>query len=691
MTNSQSRQLWQHGVGLICVLLALVISAGAFCAVPTSDEPGTDRLDHMLTPRARIHLGIGQANTERLTRRSVSGSLSTTLPTHWRGIVEYLFPSDGLVRKGDPIARIYDPEILSDLARARSLMSIFDVSPLTIAAARRSSLLEAEPVVAPEPPAPTIARAPATPAASAAIDVPDFDFEANAARQGELRSQAELTARMLTDAVSARDAANAEVEDATRDIAERERLFEDGALAEGALAAPSDRLNAARATASAAETQLEELQAGYGRIARQIRELEGAAEQAHMEIDAARATARIARQPAPEPVEAPPLQETPAENRAPVPPGTGARMPREVRDLAAPRYQEITAPGHAMISDVISPEGTLVDVDEELLRLSNIQLARLTARVSHDALPQFRQGRAVTLSFEDYPSVAFEGWVASADGVPGADEADVNLLVVCEPGAGINDAYLALQWMVLEAGVDATSDPQSLSPVTEPAPVSPATRLLRRIFPLLGPEEQFVEMASGPEVARKDLYEGRLRLQPMPRISDDDTAEPAVDDRLAALDEWRRSYLDGMVTTVLSDGSAITFPAEGEVSTAVRRMLTGRVSHGRNLCARTMREALGWGLGDAHSWAYRLPHRGYVPRADGGVRPGDILVWPFSYGPGRSEHIGIAVRQGRKLVLLSNLSGCLGTSEIPGGYIAFHQPEAEKRAAVQSSDAGADS
>jgi hypothetical protein len=129
-----------------------------------------------------------------------------------------------------------------------------------------------------------------------------------------------------------------------------------------------------------------------------------------------------------------------------------------------------------------------------------------------------------------------------------------------------------------------------------------------------------------------------------------------------------------MTTTMLDDGPCISYPAEGDVSDAVRMMLEGEVSHRPNLCALTMREALGWGLGDAHQWATRLPRVGYVPREDGLPRPGDILVWPFTYGPDRSQHIGFAVRQGRKLMLLSNLSGRLGTTEILDGYIAFYKP-----------------
>jgi len=70
----------------------------------------------------------------------------------------------------------------------------------------------------------------------------------------------------------------------------------------------------------------------------------------------------------------------------------------------------------------------------------------------------------------------------------------------------------------------------------------------------------------------------------------------------------------------------------------------------------------------------RLPERGYKPRIDGLARPGDILVWPFTYGPRRSQHIGVAVSQGGKLMLLSNLGGTLGTTELLGAYVAFYRP-----------------
>ncbi|MFP4250072.1 MAG: CHAP domain-containing protein [Armatimonadota bacterium] len=90
-----------------------------------------------------------------------------------------------------------------------------------------------------------------------------------------------------------------------------------------------------------------------------------------------------------------------------------------------------------------------------------------------------------------------------------------------------------------------------------------------------------------------------------------------------------------------------------------------------NRCAGTMREALGWGLGDAHDWT-GLPSRGYQQRPAGsGAQPGDIVVWPFTYGSRNSQHIGIAVGTDAGVRLLSNLSGSLGLSRMVSGYRAY--------------------
>lgn len=116
--------------------------------------------------------------------------------------------------------------------------------------------------------------------------------------------------------------------------------------------------------------------------------------------------------------------------------------------------------------------------------------------------------------------------------------------------------------------------------------------------------------------------------------------------------------------------ATIGFPPDAPTADAIRRIASGRVSSVAHYCARTMREALGWGLGDAHEWM-ALPDRGYTPRPKDAVRPGDIVVWPFTYGRNNSQHIGIAVDTNRGLRLLSNLEGTIRLTRILGGYQAF--------------------
>jgi hypothetical protein len=144
--------------------------------------------------------------------------------------------------------------------------------------------------------------------------------------------------------------------------------------------------------------------------------------------------------------------------------------------------------------------------------------------------------------------------------------------------------------------------------------------------------------------------------------------------RIQRLKQWRKSFTEGMTTTMFGEQLVLTYPASGEIKRAVEKMGTARVTHVKNRCARTIREALGWGLGDAADWADGLPRKGYQLRQDGLARPGDILVWPFTYGSRATQHIGVAVLQGGKRMMLSNLAGRLGTSEIMPGYLAYHKP-----------------
>jgi hypothetical protein len=118
-------------------------------------------------------------------------------------------------------------------------------------------------------------------------------------------------------------------------------------------------------------------------------------------------------------------------------------------------------------------------------------------------------------------------------------------------------------------------------------------------------------------------------------------------------------------------GETLVFPAEADTADAIRRMATGRVSALPAYCARTLREALGWGLGDAAQWV-ALPTRGYRERLGTPPAPGDILVWPFTFAKHGGQHVGIAVgTPSGQIRLLSNLGGRIAVSIVPPGFRAF--------------------
>lgn len=680
------------------------IGAATVTTPPVITAPGAtvaedELLEHTLTPQAEIRLGQGKADTTLLMRRSAGRSLLYTIHSAWRGIVEYLFPPFGLFHRADVIARVYDPELLSDLERARELMATADVSPLTIAVARRRLEEQSRPVPTAPAQAPAAQPEPALPVttapAPAAVPPPpeiDFDFAANERQQAQLREEATLAAQVVSNAM----ATAREIEDALtvarEELKQRRELLDKGVMTAEAVAPAEKRVAEATAAWEAAQGELLEARQGYERLAERIARLEKEAAAAHHALQQTRAArARAAASRASATPAATSSGRRASESAAPAAPtvdlreaeaaedvNRGGRFPmaREVTELAAPRWEEVTAPAAGMVSEVLAPEGTLVEAGDELLRVANLQLARLTAEVTAADLPEFRIGRAVTVTFADYPEAVFEGWVAAVAPGAGAGEARVELLVVCDSGPFADDPYLALRWMTLQAGVGADKVPSSaLEPVREPAPSADLQLRLLDMFPTIGPRDHYAERVTKPEVPSRERYTGRLRLTALPRFAEDAAADPKRARSLAALETWRASYIEGMTTTILSDGTVLSYPARGEINTAVRAMLEGRVENIPNRCAATMRTALGWGLGDAHRWAERLPHMGYIEREDGLPRPGDILVWPFTYGSARSQHIGIAVRQGRKLMLLSNLNGRLGTSEILGGYIAFYRPD----------------
>ena len=714
-------------VAITACCLALILAAASSCHAampdtqpqaapaalpelhPTVSPTVADReaahdelIGRMLTPRAEIHLGPGLANTERLMRRASNPSLSYTIRSLWAGVVEYVFPAHGLFRRGDMLARVYDPLLLRDLERARTQMDTERVRPLTIAAPARRTDAELPVITEPEAQPTTTAQlaptpTPANPSTVSAepVEVPDFDFAANHTEQQQLREEAAMAGTTIPAAIELCAEAFKELDAAQDELAQRHRLLDEGALAEQALRPAEERVAQARATYDEAEATLAEAQEGYERVEARIDALEAEAEEAHRAIQEARAAnvrrVEAASQPQGETAaQAPtisleprdPATDPAAEAQAPDAEQDRAdavkvyHVPEEMRELTAPRWEDLSSEAPGVISEVLAPDGTVVEAGAELMRVANLQLAHLTARVALSDLADFQVGRSVTVEFDEYPDAVFGGWVSEIDPQAGTDEAEVGLLVVCQSGRFADDPYLALRWMTLESGVGREKvTSESLEPVLT-APRSADTDVqLARMFPTVGPGNAFAERASEPTAPVADHFAGRLQLQPMERLTDPGSEPGEGAERLAALNEWRKTYVDGMTTAMLDNGACISYPADGDVSDAVRLMLEARVSHRPNLCAATMREALGWGLGDAHQWATRLPRVGYVPREDGIPRPGDILVWPFTYGPNRSQHIGFAVRQGRKLMLLSNLSGSLGTTEVLGGYIAFYKPE----------------
>jgi hypothetical protein len=123
----------------------------------------------------------------------------------------------------------------------------------------------------------------------------------------------------------------------------------------------------------------------------------------------------------------------------------------------------------------------------------------------------------------------------------------------------------------------------------------------------------------------------------------------------------------------LKNGQQVHYPQAAVTASAIVKIATRQVSSAKNRCARTMREALGWGLGDAHQWV-SLEKRGWSRRQPGeGAKPGDIMVWPFTFGSRGTQHIGVAVGTDAGTRLLSNLSGSIEISGLAPGYRAYYK------------------
>jgi multidrug resistance efflux pump len=349
-------------------------------------------------------------------------------------------------------------------------------------------------------------------------------------------------------------------------------------------------------------------------------------------------------------------------------------IPEALTRLADPRWDTLTAPTSGLVIERMIPDGEQVPVDHELVRVANTQWARMYADLSPEYLGRYRQGSPILITFDEYPDARFEGWINSLNPTEDGQALRAELYVLCTNGYWGADAHAMLRWLAGAAPVRQSTPLPSMKPLTEMLHETYGGNCSAyAMLPVIPDEYSPINTTNSREVPGR--YVGYMQVAQLEATNTDSSASSQdAKQRLEKLAKWRQSFTEGMTTTIFPNQLVLTYPAEGEIRRAVEKMATGQVSNVNNRCARTMAEALGWGLGDAAQWASGLPRKGYKLRDDGLCRPGDILVWPFSYGVRGTQHVGIAVLQGGRMMMLSNLSGRLGTSDILPGYLAYHKP-----------------
>ncbi len=570
-----------------------------------------------------------------------------------------------------------------------------------------------------------------TPSADADLQV-WFGVEAGQQRAADLAAQlsaaeAELTKLQAQKVVLDQEiaATEAELQQAGQDLAARESLYERGMLAANAIKPARHKYEQLEAAHTKLQASSKELQSTLLSSRKRADELQKRLQALHSApkpaAPARKALPKSARQatakPQPTPQKAvaakpsnqPRFPDPTVHDRTPANESRAADLlqsidrlsgvsreaqrrpavlppiPQALTRLGEPRWQTVKAPTGGVVLEQLVPEGEEVAANQALLKVANTQWARVYADLSPDYLGEYRQGSPVLIAFDDYPSARFEGWINSLTPTEDGLALRAEIYVVCTAGYYGSDAYATLQWLAGAAPLEVDQEAGPLQPATETVPeLYTGDCSVYAMLPIVPPE-------AGPALATTERpiageYVGYMhiaQLQPDPKQAA--AASPAAKQRLKKLAEWRQSFTEGMTTTIFANKLVLTYPAEGEIRGAVEKMATGRVSHVKNRCARTMAEAFGWGLGDAADWANGLPRKGYQLREDGLCRPGDILVWPFTYGPRRNQHVGIAVLQSGRMMTLSNSAGRLGTSEILPGYLAFHRPApSEKGAAAET-------
>jgi len=109
----------------------------AVVTLPTIPSYSGEEVRVLATPRARLVLGPRISDPSEIVQRSGRMGCVFSFRSIVAGVVEFLFPGLDFFRRGAPLFRVYDPEILTDIAAAEEAMQNYDVKPLLIARAPR--------------------------------------------------------------------------------------------------------------------------------------------------------------------------------------------------------------------------------------------------------------------------------------------------------------------------------------------------------------------------------------------------------------------------------------------------------------------------------------------------------------------------------------------------------------------------
>lgn len=735
---------------LVLVLLLSVASVTARAARSVTSErrelPASPvRLPERLLPTPPVIVRFGSATSDPLDL--LAGQRASTqvytVCAETRGLLEFVCSPRGIISWGEPLLRIYDLQLLGDLARIEDFASRIGSLPFVIAPRDfPAPLLRAAPST---PPPPLVASSGSwedwsqgTEPFGHAEEGSDHEAQAEQSlppppppprRVGEedrkaprdvgqqLAAAEERVAQLGAIAAEARaelKRAEQNVAPFREDVEARRRLAEAGVIARNDVKAAEERLAEAEAAVSAARERLSEAEAALAAAERTRDKLTISREPPELDLAPAAPPPALPYPVAgPLPPAPPPprhAQESRQVSRAPesfpsptlsqpavalgalapppdeslrlapsgdLPPETWAPLvwPQTPDNLTRRRWHEQVAPGQCVVSRALVPQGALVEKGTPVLELRGTSVARLTAEVGEEYVGLCRVGVSVEVQFPAQ-GVIYRGWLSRVEPThtPRPPGARIEILLT-EDQYGDRLVYRDLESLALTwPATGALRRPLAYNP----PPREPSPSELAKLFPLPSPSASLP-----PSVPEDGQLSGRFELYVSERPSAFAQKDPVAEKKLQRLREWHDSFVEGMKTTVFPDtGLVLTYPREGEISRAVERMATGRVSHIPNMCARTLAEALGWGLGDAAMWAVRLPSRGYQLRPDGVPRPGDILVWPFTHGPRRSQHVGIAVGQAGTIMVLSNEGGVLGTQPLTAGYLAFYKPPKSKMGAA---------